>query len=53
MMMRPDRWRGEWPRPFLLVALVVVLVGTASPAFAAQLQLVRTIRTSPFVGSTL
>ena len=53
MMMRPARWRGEWPARFLLVGLVAVLVGTASPAFAEQLQLVRTIRTTPFVGSTL
>jgi hypothetical protein len=36
-----------------LVALVAVLVGSAVPAFAAQLQLVRTIKTTPFVGSTL
>ena len=37
----------------LLVALLVVLLGWASVAFAAQLQLARTIRTSPFAGSTL
>jgi len=35
------------------MGLVAVLVGTASPAFAEQLQLVRTIQTTPFVASTL
>ena len=51
--MRTDRWRGATIARSLLVALIVVLVGWASPAFAAQLQLARTIRTSPFAGSTL
>jgi hypothetical protein len=50
---RTDRWRGATPARSLLVALLVALVGWATPAFAAQLQLVRTIRTSPFVGSTV
>jgi hypothetical protein len=53
LLMRTDRWRGETLARSLLVALLVVLVGWASPAFAAQLQLARTIRTSPFAGSTL
>ena len=54
MTMRPVRW-GSAARPayLLLVVLVAVLVGSAMPAFAAQLQLVRTIKTTPFVGSTL
>ena len=51
--MGPARWRGDRTGRFLLVGLVIVLVGSASPAFAEQLQLVRTIRTTPFVGSTL
>ena len=51
--MRTDRGRCRTLARPLLVALLVVLVGWASPASAAQLQLARTIRTSPFVGSTL
>jgi DNA-binding beta-propeller fold protein YncE len=51
--MRTDRLRGATLARSLLVAFLVVLLGLASPAFAAQLQLARTIRTSPFVGSTL
>jgi DNA-binding beta-propeller fold protein YncE len=45
---------------FLFVALVAVLLGSATPAFASlpdtsspELKLVRTIRTSPFVGSSI
>ena len=53
MLMRTDRLRGMTLARSLLVALLVVLVGSATPAFAAQLQLARTIRTSPFAGSTL
>jgi hypothetical protein len=53
MRMGPDRWRSGSAGRSLLVTWVVVLVGTASPAFAEQLQLVRTIQTTPFVGSTL
>jgi hypothetical protein len=53
MRMGPARWRVERSARFLLVGLVAALVGTASPAFAEQLQLVRTIQTTPFVGSTL
>jgi hypothetical protein len=49
----PVRWRGEGPARSLLVGLVVVLVGSAVPAFAEQLQLDRTIQTTPFAGSTL
>ena len=48
-----DRKRGAIVVRPLLVALLVVVVGWVSPAFAAQLQLDRTIRTSPFIGSTL
>ena len=48
-----DRSGGAKPARFLLVALVAVLVGSAVPALAAQLQLVRTIQTTPFAGSTL
>lgn len=48
-----DRSRMTWRPRFLLMALVAVLVASAQPAFAAQLQLVRTIRTTPFLGSTL
>jgi Esterase-like activity of phytase len=48
-----DRSRRAKPARFLLVALAAVLVGSAVPAFAAQLQLVRTIKTTPFAGSTL
>jgi len=33
--------------------LLALLAGWATPAFAAQLQLARTIRTSPFVGSAV
>jgi hypothetical protein len=51
--MRTDRGRGATLAGSLLVALLVVLVGWASAAFAAQLQFARTIRTSPFVGTTL
>jgi hypothetical protein len=50
---RMDRSRVAIPTRFLLVALVVGLVASAVPAFAEQLQLVRTIQTTPFVGSTL
>jgi hypothetical protein len=53
LLMRTDRGRGATLARSLLVALLVVLVGWVSPAFAAQLQLARTIRTSPFAGSTL
>lgn len=53
MRIGPARWRSERPGRFLLAGLVIVLVGTASPAFAEQLQLVRTIQTTPFAGSTL
>ena len=53
MLLRTYRWRGATLARPLLVTLLVVLVGWVSPAFAAQLQLDRTIRTSPFVGSTL
>ena len=53
MMMRPDRSGGARPARLLLVTLVAVLVGSMVPAFAAQLQLVRTIKTTPFAGSTL
>jgi hypothetical protein len=53
LVMRTDRWRGATLARSLLVAVLAVLVGWATPASAAQLQLVRTIRTSPFVGSTL
>jgi hypothetical protein len=52
LVVRTDRRRGATLARSLLV-VVLVLVGWATPAFAAQLQLVRTIRTSPFVGSTL
>jgi hypothetical protein len=52
-VMRTDRWRAATLTRSLLAALLVVLVGWATPASAAQLQLVRTIRTSPFAGSTL
>ena len=48
-----DRSRGTRPARFLFVTLVAVLVGSAEPALAAQLELDRTIRTTPFVGSTL
>jgi hypothetical protein len=48
-----DRSKSARPACFLFVALVAVLVGSATPAFAAQLQLARMIRTSPFAGSTL
>lgn len=53
MMMRPARRRGAKLARLLSVALVAVLVGSAAPAYAEQLQLIRTIRTTPFVGSTL
>jgi hypothetical protein len=52
-MMGPARRRGARLAQLLSVALVAVLVGSAAPAYAEQLQLVRTIRTTPFVGSTL
>jgi hypothetical protein len=45
---------------FLFIALVAVLVGSAAPAFASlpdtsspELRLLRTIRTSPFAGSSI
>jgi hypothetical protein len=52
-MMKPARRGGARLARLLSVALVAVLVGSAAPAYAEQLQLVRTIRTTPFVGSTL
>ena len=48
-----DRSRSTRPARFLFVALVAVLVGSSTTAFAAQLELDRTIRTTPFDGSTL
>jgi hypothetical protein len=53
LMMRPARRRGARLARLLSVALAAVLVGSAAPAYAEQLQLVRTIKTTPFVGSTL
>lgn len=53
VIMWSDRKTGATVVRSLLVALLVVLVGWVSPALAAQLQLARTIRTSPFAGSTL
>jgi len=53
MGMRSDRGRSADLARSLLVALLALLVGWATPAFAAQLQLARTIRTSPFVGSAV
>jgi hypothetical protein len=48
-----DRSRDSILARFLLVTSVAVLLGSAVPAYAEQIQLVRTIRTTPFVGSTL
>jgi hypothetical protein len=53
LVMGTDRWRAGTLARSLLVALLLLLVAAATPAFAAQLQLAGTIRTSPFVGSTL
>jgi hypothetical protein len=53
IMRRMDLSKVAIPTRFLLAALVAVFVASAEPAFAEQLQLVRTIQTTPFVGSTL
>jgi hypothetical protein len=53
MRMRSDRRRSADLARSLPIALLAVLVGWATPAFAAQLQPVRTIRTSPFAGSSV
>jgi hypothetical protein len=53
MRMTSVRRRSAELARSLPVTLLALLVGLATPAFAAQLQLARTIRTSPFVGSSV
>jgi hypothetical protein len=52
MILSDRKRRATVVRP-LFAALLAVIVGWVSPAFAAQLEFARTIRTSPFAGSTL
>ncbi|MDQ4109310.1 MAG: hypothetical protein M3138_10990, partial [Actinomycetota bacterium] len=59
MVMRPKRRRDARPIRLLSIAVTILAV-SAAPAFASlpvtsspELQLLRTIRTSPFAGSSI